>query len=226
MSYSKPKRVIPSAEASQLQRPVFRAFERRPVNYYHDMIMDEDHADLLRAQDSESGARSEQARIAERKRLEEVGRREAKKQFEAGLAEGRESARTDFQRSLELLTEYARVLQAEKREAMDQAERSGIELAFMLAQKIIGRELETKPETVVDIARMALSQVLDCNQIELKVNPEDLDYLRTVQKDIEATLSSQARLELRPDPSRHTGTRHAGDAGHPVHWFGHGAEFQ
>ncbi|HEY3295744.1 MAG TPA: FliH/SctL family protein [bacterium] len=203
---TKKQRIIPAREASHLKAATFRSFDRRPANYYRDMITDEDQAAVQRINEQEFNTRVEQLLAAERQRLSEAQRHESQKQYEAGLKQGRSEAGAEFKRGLELLTEYARVVQAEKLEMAAQAEKNSIELAFLLAEKILGHEVETKPEAVADIARMALEQVLDCSQIELKVNPEDFGYLKTVQKDLEALLSSQAKLELRADKALDRGS--------------------
>jgi flagellar assembly protein FliH len=202
----KRKRIIPAGEAGGLQAAVFRPFDRKPVNYFRDMIVDEEQSNSHHVNEKEFNARVEQLLIAERQRLGDAHHLEAKQQFEAGLAKGREEAGGDFKRGLELLTEYTRVLQAEKRELVEQAEHNSVELAFMLAQKIIGAELEVKPGRVADIARLALEQVLDCNKVELKVNPEDLSYLKTMQDDLAALLSNNATLELRADKALERGS--------------------
>jgi len=196
---TKRQRIIPAREAANLKPALFRPFDRRPANYYRDMIVDDEHASAPRINEQEFNARIEQLLMAERQRLGESQQQESQRQFEAGLKQGRQEAGSEFKRGLELLTEYARILQAEKRELADQAERSSIELAFMLAQKILGIELEMKPEAVGAVARMALEQVLDCNQIEMKVNPEDFTYLKSMQQDLQSLLSSQAQLEIRAD---------------------------
>lgn len=204
--HTKRQRIIPAGEAARLPKAVFRPFEQRPVNYYRDMIVDEEQASGQRLNEQEFNARIEQLLTAEKQRWNDAQQKELQRRFDAGLTQGRQEAGTEFKRGLELLTEYARVLQAETRELAERAERNSLELAFMLAQKVIGSELETKPEAVANIARMALQQVMDCDRVELKVNPEDFNYLRSVQSDLEALLSSHAKLELRGDKSLERGS--------------------
>jgi len=100
-----------------------------------------------------------------------------------------------------MLQAYGNMLQAEKRELAAKAEQSALELAFTLARKIVGDELQARPAAVGDMAKMAVRQVLDCDQIRLRVNPDDLDHLRSIQGDLESMLSKSTPLEIRPDPS-------------------------
>jgi flagellar assembly protein FliH len=42
---------------------------------------------------------------------------------------------------------------------------------------------------------------MDCDQIRLRVNPDDLDHLRSIQSDLETMLSNKTSLEIRADQS-------------------------
>jgi flagellar assembly protein FliH len=200
------KKVFPASEAKQFTPAVFKSFDRRPVNYFRDMIVDEEQQNAVRLNEQEFNTKIEQLLTHEKQKLTQKHEQDLRGQYEAGVAAGKLASSAEFQRGLELMSEYARVLQSEKQEIAERAERNSIELAFMLARKIIGLELEAKPELVGTIARMAIEQVLDCDRIELKVNNEDLGYLKSVQQDLESLLSGQAKLELRADKSLERGS--------------------
>lgn len=193
--------VIPATEGKKLMPAQFKSFDRRPVNYFRDVIFDEDPTAVRQLNEQEFSGRIEAAVALERKQLLATHEVELRQRFDAGVAQGRQEAGGEMKRGMDLLQEYARMLQAEKQELAQRAEQQTVELAFMLAQKIIGAELEFKPERVTEVARLALQQVLDCDQIELKVNPEDFGYLKAVQQDFASQLSGHARLEIRADKS-------------------------
>lgn len=198
---SKTRTLIPAAEAKQLKSATFRSFEQRPVNYYRDMFADEGHDTASRLSEDEFNARMDAILAEERERFRQTHAAEQQKQYEAGVAAGRSEGSTKIKRGMELLEEYARLLQAEKREIAGRTESNVVELAFALAGRIIGKELETKPELVVNVARGALNQVLDCERVRLRVNPEDLSFLKATEAELEAILSKRTQLEIGTDRS-------------------------
>lgn len=191
--------IIPASKAARLKHAIFHPFERRPVNYYRDMIVEETHPEPESLRTEEIERRIEQAVSAERARLERLSEAEARRQFEAGMARGREEAGREVRQAVELLGHYGSMLQAEKQELTARCERSSIDLAFLLARRIVDRELEVHPEAVTDVVRSALQQVLDCERVRLRVHPQDLAFIRSVQADLETQLSGQVPLDLAPD---------------------------
>jgi len=198
---SKHHAILRGEPAHNLPGAEFQPFERRPVNYYRHMFSDEDLGNGGDFGSGDANGRLVEALAAERARLEREHGDKLRRDRETALKQGRAEAEKDLQRAFELAAEYARVLQAEKDELASRAEQSSIELAFMLARKIIDQELETRPETVVDVARNAVRQVLDCDQVRLRVNPDDLQYLQTAQSDLSALMGNSTRLEVRADNS-------------------------
>jgi flagellar biosynthesis/type III secretory pathway protein FliH len=195
----KTRSIIPADKAKRLQPAQFRSFEQRPVNYFRDMFTDDGADGASRLNEDEFNSRMEAMLGEERERARASFDAEAKRQYQAGLEKGRTESTGEIRRGMELLEQYSRVLQAEKKEVADRTEKSAVELAFALAKRILGRELSTRPELVVDVARNALNQVLDCERVRLKVNPEDLVYLKNVEAEFESLLGKRAQLELGSD---------------------------
>lgn len=191
--------LIRAEKAQKLPLAEFVQFERRPVNYYRDVFAEEERIGGPKLNEQEFNARVEELLAAERQRTNLQHEQESHSRFEAGLTQGRQEGSNDVKRAIEMLHGYANLLQAEKRELAQKAEQSALELAFHLAHKIIADELHTRPEAVAEIAKNALRQVLDCDQIRLRVNPEDFDYLRSVQSELESVLSKSVPLEIRVD---------------------------
>lgn len=193
------KKIIPAVQGKALPPATFKSFDKRPVNYYRAMLIDLDAAADQPLDEGAVAAHVQAALAAEQSRLADVHARELQLNYDAGLAKGRNDATAELRRAAELLTEYAQLLQAEKAETATRAEQAALELAFMLAEKIVGGELAAKPERVVDVVRSALQHVLDCKQITLRVHPQDMDYLRQAQPDLEQIVGA-GRLEFQQDP--------------------------
>jgi flagellar assembly protein FliH len=198
MANSRRRTLIPAGKASKLQPYTFRAFEQRPVNYFKDMIVDS-------TTDSETGANEDlEVRLtaqntAEKQLLAAQFEHKCEEQYLAGLEKGREESGAEISRALDLLSQYGQLLRQEKQELSARYENEVIELAFQIARQILGRELEQKPESVADIAREAVRQVMGADEVTLRVNPEDLGYLRSVQGELKELLSGSARIEIKAE---------------------------
>lgn len=75
------------------------------------------------------------------------------------------------------------------------------DLALGIARKIIGTELQTRPERVVDIVKQALSdKARQRREILLRVNPEDMELMRQHKAELLEALSRAKEIGLREDP--------------------------
>jgi len=194
-------RVISNEEARKLSRAEFPVFDRRPVNYFRDQFADEETISPLPENAKDADAQVARAVTAERERMEREHQAALLEKFNEGCKQGRREAADELTRGLELLTEYANVLQAEKSEVASRAEAHSLELAFALAKKIIGDELQTRPEAIQAVVGKALQQALGCDKIKLRVHPDDLSYLEAVQSDWRARLSGDVEFSVRADES-------------------------
>lgn len=61
-------------------------------------------------------------------------------------------------------------------------------LALKAAKKIVGRELDTNPETIVDIVRQTLKSVAQNHHIKIYVNKKDKELLDSKKKDLKEIL--------------------------------------
>lgn len=112
--------------------------------------------------------------IAKLKNEEKTYRIAAAKEGEA-LKEQAESA--GFEEGLKQWNEQIALLETEIKKVRKDVENAVVPLALTAVKKMIGRELETKPETVVDIVATALKAVLHHRRIAIYVNQLDLEYV-------------------------------------------------
>jgi flagellar assembly protein FliH len=69
-------------------------------------------------------------------------------------------------------------LDAASAAAAEEAEPVAVELALRIAEKVLGGELEARPELVLDVVRGALRRLTEPLPATLLVNPEDADLVR------------------------------------------------
>ncbi len=113
--------------------------------------------------------------ILERSRAEEEAYRT---KTEAECIELREEAKKEgFQEGLGQLNEGIIGLDQEKKRLRHEMNKLILPLALKAAKKIVSKELETRPETIVDIVLQALSPALQNHRIIIWVNKADKEIL-------------------------------------------------
>jgi flagellar assembly protein FliH len=78
-------------------------------------------------------------------------------------------------------------------------EREIVQLAIAIAEKIVARQLDLNPETIVGMAKAACGLAKDCKQVILYVAPEQIDYMRANQDLLAAQLYKTNRLNIIAD---------------------------
>ncbi len=117
----------------------------------------------------------------ERKDLET----QAKRAYAEGFAQGEKDARVLVEHRLNPLVATLENLIAEltdtRSKLQRQIESEVVELALHIGRKVVGAALQTDPELVAGIVRQALNNVEDPEKISIRLNPADIEQLRTTQ---------------------------------------------
>lgn len=106
---------------------------------------------------------------------------ECKKVLEKAKKSGFNEGLTEFNKHILLYEQKVKKMEHELQKLI-------LPLTLKAAKKIVGRELETKPETIVDIVRQTLKPVTQSHQIKIYVNKQDKDALEKQKKDLKDTL--------------------------------------
>jgi flagellar assembly protein FliH len=115
--------------------------------------------------------------------------------LEAGLAEGRAQLAAALSA---LETAHAEVVAL--REATAEAvERDAVELAVLLAEKIVAGTLDTDPERVLDVVRGALRRLTERRRVTVLVHPDDLELVRTAAEGFAAELGGIEHCEVQAE---------------------------
>ncbi|HEX2579466.1 MAG TPA: HrpE/YscL family type III secretion apparatus protein [Rhabdochlamydiaceae bacterium] len=123
---------------------------------------------------------------------------EYRAQTEAECQELREIAKIEgYQEGLEQLNANIIGLDQEKKRLRHEMNKLILPLALKAAKKIVAKELETKPETIVDIVLQALSPVLQNHQITIWVNKADKDILETEKNRLKEKLEQVQSLSIK-----------------------------
>lgn len=126
------------------------------------------------------------AGVEAEKLKEEAGKR--------GYEEGRQKGASELS---EVVAKAARRFQQIEAQAIPQLR----DLALGIARKVLGKELETHPELIVDIIKQALvEKARQRREIFLRVNPDDLAAIREHKAELLEVLSRCKEIGLREDP--------------------------
>ena len=91
-----------------------------------------------------------------------------------------------------------------ERQALDMihsAERQIIDIALCIARKILKREIEENPMTILPVVREALGKSRDGETIIIRVNPEDIDLLNHAKRDLLQIVGGDKQLSISADPA-------------------------
>jgi flagellar assembly protein FliH len=115
----------------------------------------------------------ERLAAAEAEREAELGAARAE-----GYAEGLAAGRAEVSAAARALASAAARLDEASAAAAEEAEPVAVELALRIAEKVLGGELEARPELVLGVVRGALRRVTEPLPATLLVNPDDADLVR------------------------------------------------
>jgi len=83
----------------------------------------------------------------------------------------------------------------------NETENEIVDLAVHIAEKLVCRQLELNPETIVDIAKAACIQAKECELVIIYVQPDQIESLKARQDEIASQLYKTKRLEIIADPN-------------------------
>jgi flagellar biosynthesis/type III secretory pathway protein FliH len=116
-----------------------------------------------------------------------------------GLAAGREQALAELAPAAAALEQGARALQDEGVALAGRLEAQAVELAFSLAERIVGAAVAADPALVVDAVRGALRGLVERERVTVLVNPDDLELVRGAMGDLVAALGGIEHAEVQAE---------------------------
>src|SRR5687768_14544154 len=104
-----------------------------------------------------------------------------------------------YQEGLAQTTELLVKARLEQEQLLKNANRELIDLAFKIAEKIIGKQLETDPETIISIVKQAMQTVRQTKQLTIRVHPNDAKLLKENHEELQEALGSHRILDVMED---------------------------
>ncbi|MHB1041871.1 MAG: FliH/SctL family protein [Eubacteriales bacterium] len=144
--------------------------------------------------------------MVECEKMKQEARQEA---FEQGSREGSEKgyregmARAEKEASAIRSQAHEVLVQAEKirRQTFENLETEIIELAREIAEKLLSAQLSLNPGAVLNVAKEALRQVANRQNVVLYINPAELELVENKKEELKSILQPRAEFQVIADPS-------------------------
>ncbi|TAM74119.1 hypothetical protein EPN44_11955 [bacterium] len=121
--------------------------------------------------------------------------------YDEGLAQGHHTAEEEMAGALSALRSIVEAARDGRRSVIASAEAEIVRLAMLVAQRVVHREIESDPRVVLDVARAAIARLSDKETMVVRVNPGDLETVRTAREELFPGDARQIRFvgDLRVD---------------------------
>lgn len=156
--------------------------------------------DFRRLAFDENGRPEDPAREIAR-RAEEAERLAYAKGFSQGEENGILAGREKVEPVLSALTDLLAGLSRIREEMLRNAEKEAVELALAISEKIIAREVSANGGIVAGVVREALREVVDQDDISVRLNPDDLEFVRETKHEFSDLVRNIDNLSFEPDES-------------------------
>ena len=146
-------------------------------------------------------AEAKDSAIEIRNRAAEDGRKDG---MRLGMEQGRRDIEKKMADDMRLLQEQAKnILEQADREAKEtifQAENDIIELVLAISRKVMMSETEERRSAVLSLVRNALEKVRDQEKINIRVNPEDYEFLLQSRRELQRVVGVDKSIMVSVDP--------------------------
>lgn len=116
--------------------------------------------------------------------------------FEDGLARGMAEARARAEDALHAVAAAEQAAASLRDAYLADAEAAAVELAFRIAEKVIGSAVAADPAVVLEVVSGALLRTTDRDHLVLEVNPRDFELVRDAASELAARLGGIRRMEV------------------------------
>lgn len=119
--------------------------------------------------------------------------------FKNGYAEGKKQIEYEYQAIIQDAQNQFIEAKEERIKIINGAEKEIIQLAIAVSEKIIHHELNENTQYVLDIVKAAMNKVNDREELTLKVNPENLDFVIANQEEIKSFTKGVNKMKMQSD---------------------------
>lgn len=118
--------------------------------------------------------------------------------YTEGIEKGRLDGKKEVLEKYEILKKIIDEVLKEKEKIIMDSEKELVNLALEISKKIVKEEIRLNEDVVLNIARSALNKLVERESIEIKVNPEEVEKIKELEKEFPSY--GIKKWEIIPDP--------------------------
>lgn len=157
----------------------------------------------------ESDAHQDKINTQVLERLKEIEERAYQEGHELGMIEGTEKAfleaQTDLLAKLKMFEDLLKRMEDLKSRLLIDNEAGLIQLVFHTAKKMALRDLKDNREAVLEILRNVVGEIQENERVVVRLSPEDLLFIETLQEKGGQKIESLARVKFVPEDNLTSG---------------------
>jgi flagellar assembly protein FliH len=126
----------------------------------------------------------------------------AREAHETGLVQGiREGRELQKQETLQVLCALIQDLSGLKKKMLETAEEQILHLALAVSEKVIHMETQTNREVVQHVLRDAMKNIVDRENMKIRLHPQDFQYMMEIKPDFLRNLDGVKNIVFEEDAS-------------------------
>jgi len=166
-------------EASKIVK-IIKSKERPPVPLGEEITVESmEQGGVIKGDIYAASEKAREMILKAQQEAEEIVRR-AREEMDKEKQDGFQAG---YQEGLAQVTELLVKARTEYDQTLGSARQDMLNLAFKIAEKIVGKKLEMDQQVILDIVKQALQTVRQSRQVTIRVNPEDAKVMRA-NKDV------------------------------------------
>ncbi|HKD07458.1 MAG TPA: FliH/SctL family protein [Bryobacteraceae bacterium] len=116
--------------------------------------------------------------------------------FESGKRQGEETARSEISKVMERMIASIAELIGMRQELRRSAEKDVVQLALLIAKKVLHRQLSVDPGALTALARVVFERIASAESYRVTVNPRFAESIRSA-----LPARSESKIRVEPDPN-------------------------
>lgn len=119
--------------------------------------------------------------------------------YQKGFEEGQRTEKAKFDGALNALQRIFEEFELLRQSLTNEAEIAIVKLSLSIARKLLDREIEVNPDSVLSVARCALRKVVDSTKIKIRINPSDIKTVENHKDKILGQLGKNSAIRIESD---------------------------
>jgi flagellar assembly protein FliH len=121
------------------------------------------------------------------------------KGLEQGQTQGQMMALKKIEPLMATLSRGIDELKRIRQQIIEKHQDQVMEILFLIAEKIIHRQIQLSPEIVLDTVKEAAKHLTETDEIRLRLHPSDFEYLRDIERLLSKHLSGNMEIHFVED---------------------------